>query len=199
MKLKRILLLILMFIIFGAATAFANDSFEWYKGKSVKVIVNDKELSSPGLLIEGKTMLPLREIANTLQAIVNWNGNTQTVNIHKPNVHITLVQMLKGNSFRSFGQVIHKTNFEFNIFTQVDSITTKVHSFKITIVDPKGEILYTYEDVLTQQKENIWIGTPAIDLEFKELGKYTVKVFMKVDEKADYSLVSEKMFPSISN
>jgi hypothetical protein len=198
MKFKRILLLILVFIIFGAATAFANDSFEWYKGKSVKVVVNGKELSSPGLLIDGKTMLPLREIANTLQAIVNWNDNTQTVKIHKPNVHLSLVQMGRNNSFTPFGQVIHKTKYDFHIFTQVDSITTKVHSFKITIVDPKGETLYTYEDVLKEQKENIWIGTDKINLEFKELGKYTVKVFMKVDQAEDYSLVSEKTFPSIA-
>ncbi len=192
-------MLTLMFIIVGAVTVAANDSFEWYKGKSVKVVVNGKELRSPGLLINGRTMLPLREIADTLQAIVQWNGTTQTVNIHKPNVHISLVQMGRNNSFIPFGQVFHRSKLDFYVFTQVDSLSTKVHSFKITVVDPNQKTIYEYNKVLNENKENMWIGTDNISVVFEELGRYTVKVFMKVDERDDFSLVSEKMFPSISN
>ena len=199
MKWKRLMLLILVFSMVGAVTVFADDAFEWYQGKKVKVIVNDTQLKSPGLLIDGTTMLPAREVAENLQAMVRWNGSTQTVTIDKPNVHISLLQEFKNGSFGTFGQVIHKNKYDFHIFTQIDSLKTELYSYKITIVDPYGNTQYTYEDELKQQKENLWIGTPNINLEFKHIGKYTVKFFMKTDAKGDYSLVSEKVFPSIAN
>jgi hypothetical protein len=204
MKLKRLLVLILAFSIAGSVTVFADDAFEWYKGKEVKVFINGQTMKSSGLLINGPkfentTMIPLRDMAETLRAIVKWNGDKQTVNIYKPNVHISLVQQLKGGSFGTFGQVSHKSKYDFYIFTQIDSLLTKVHSYKIVIEDPNNKNVFSEEKVLKEQKENLWIGTDNISLEFEHLGKYTVKVYMKIEESGEYFLVSEKMFPSISN
>lgn len=204
MRIRRILLLSMAFIIFGAVTVLANDSFQWYKAKSVKVVVNDKTLKTSGLLMSGDselkntTMLPVRELAGTLQALVNWDSKAQTVTIYKPNVHISLVQGQGDGPYTVFGQVAHKLKINFKIFAQIDSITTKLHAFKLTIVDPTGQTVYESEKLLKEKMENIWHATENINLEFKELGDYTVKVFMKINEKDDYSLVSEKVLQSIA-
>lgn len=203
MRFKRLFILTLAFIILGTVTVLAADTLNWYRGKSVKVVVNDKELETPGLLIsannsplDNTTVLPVRELAGTLQALVNWDSKTQTVTIHKPNVHITLLEVHKDGSLTFFGQVAHKLKPKFHIFTQIDNITTNVHSFQVKIIDPNDKPVHEFEVELKEQRDSIWHGSELIELEFKELGGYTVQVYMKANEKDEYSLVSEKVIQS---
>lgn len=200
---KRLFILIVAFIVLGSATVFASDTYSWYRAKTVKVVVNDQALESPGLLISGKntrlentTVLPVRELAGTLQALVNWDDKTQTVTIHKPNVHITLLEQ-KDGALTFFGQVTHKLKPKFHIFTQFDNITTNIHSFQVKIVDPNDRVVHEFEETLKEQRDSIWHGSELIELEFKHLGAYTVQVFMKAAEKDDFALVSEKVIQSI--
>lgn len=205
MRAKRLFILILAMLVLGTVTVFAADTYSWYRAKTVKVVVNDQELESPGLLfsdnnarLANTTVLPVRELAGTLQALVNWDGKTQTVTIHKPNVHITLLEQ-KDGALTFFGQVTHKLKPKFHIFTQFDNITTNIHSFKVSIIDPNGRVVHEFEETLKEQKDSIWHGSEMIELEFKHLGAYTVQVFMKAAEKDEYSLVSEKVIQSIQS
>lgn len=197
MKLKRVLLLILVFSMLGVMTVFASDSFQWYRGKDVKVIVNGKELNSSGLLINDTTMIPLREISETLQAIVSWNESTQTVSIVKPNVHLTPVEVRK-NGVVPFGHVVHKGKYDVSIFSQIDNLSTSVHSYKIEIVDPHGTVIHSEEHDMGGARGDIWFGSDKVNLEFKELGNYVIKAYMKVESRGNYHLVSEKFISSLS-
>src|SRR5690554_1889070 len=197
MKLKRILLLILAFSIFGVVTVLASDTLN-LKGKHIKVSVNNKELSAPGLLIEERTYLPVREMSETLQAIVKWDELKQTVNIYKPNIHISLFVAQKNGGFAHFGQVQKGNNFKFYIFSQIDSLSTPLHSYRVTMVDPNGTTVYVHQENIQDKAGDFWYGTPEIEHEFKHEGDYVVKGYMKSEYNGEYFLVSEKTIPSIA-
>lgn len=201
MKARRIFLLILAFIVVGTASAFADEATEMYKGSKVKVVVNGKTLKAPGILLtvdgESKTMLPTRDIADILQAMVQWDQQNQTVSIIKPNVHIALTTSNKDGSFGTFGTVYYQSKSDFSIFAQLDSLKTNIKSLKFQIVDPYGDAVYDKEFELEGEEEDlVWFRTPTISLEFKYMGNYKVKMFMKPEGVDKYSLVSEKAFQS---
>jgi hypothetical protein len=202
MKVKRLIVFVLILALSGTATAFSSDIYEWYKGKNVKIMVNGEELDTQGVMIqfenEVKTMLPLRDIANTLQAMVKWDEEEQTVHLYKPNVHISLTTQFKDGTLGTFGKVFHRQKFDFFIFAQIDSLLTPIESLKFEIVDPLGRMVYEHEHLLSRQETGdvLWVRSPNINLEFRQLGDYIVKVYMKLDKNNNYDLVSEKVFNS---
>ncbi|HEY0828351.1 MAG TPA: stalk domain-containing protein, partial [Bacilli bacterium] len=155
-------------------------------------------IEEKGIIINSKTMLPLSNVARTLQALVKWDSATETAFIYKPNVHITLFEMIKDKISGPFGNVEYKGKYDFVIFTQVDSLLTEVSSIKVTMEDPYGkEVVSENKELTKDQKNNFWFGTPTITHLFKYTGKYTVKFYMKAGD-GPYSLVSEKVIQSYS-
>lgn len=204
MKWQKLLLPLCVLFVIGAGTVWADDVYEWYKAKEVRITINGEELSSKGLLVEDEngdstTMLPLRDIADALQAMVKWDEASQTVHLYKPNVHIFLSTMNKDGSFGTFGRVYYKEKHNFIIFSQIDSLEADVSALKFEILDPNGNRVYEHEQTLDVKNENtIWVKSPNISLEFMHLGEYKVKLFMKPEGDDAYHLVSEKVFQSVS-
>ncbi len=192
MKWKRLFILITALSIFSTVTIAADDVWESYKAKKMKVTWNGKEIAPSAVqLADGKKMLPASEISNSVQALVKFDESTDTLHMYKPNVHIFLQQIIR-DEVKPFGNVA-KGKYEFSIFSQVDNLLTPVHSFMITVEDPYGEIVYHTENVLEEQKDNFWFVTPTIKLDFKYTGKYKVKYAMKISEDASYQTVAEKV------
>lgn len=197
MRLKRFMVLALVLFLFSGMTVFADDVYEYYKGKPVKILVNNQEINSNGLIIEdknggAKTMLPLRAIASTLQALVSYDNSTQTVNVYKPNVHMAFQAKDK-----SVFSVVTRGEYEFAVFSQIDSLQTKVSDIKIEVEDPYGNVVASKEKELTDNKKSFW-WAPTISVNFKFSGDYAVRFFMKTSPDSDYVLVSEKMITSLS-
>lgn len=198
MKRGKILILISLIALGTTATAYAEDVYKWFQAKEIKVYVNGSGLNMSGYMTEeGVTYLPMREIADTLQGMVVWDQENEIVKINKPNVHISLLQVKENNNFIPFGDV-EKGQHEFVIFTQVDSLYNKISSIKATIESPFGEEVYSYEDEITSSKENLWFTTPSIQINFEQVGKYTVKIYMKKVGDSSYSLVSERVIRSLA-
>lgn len=81
MRRKLILALALFLLTCGTAYAAANG---YYKDRPiVRVFVNGQEVKStvPGQIIDGSTMLPLRDIAEALGARVDWDQATYSAKI----------------------------------------------------------------------------------------------------------------------
>lgn len=209
MRYKRLLILVIAFVLISAVSVLANDTYQSFRGNNVKVYVNDSQLDKPGILVSnhselrGTTMLPLREISETLQAIVQWNGRTQTVNIYKPNVHISLIEEVEERRrvvHRIFGQVTHQLNVDFAIFIEIDNITTPVHSVKVEMLNPNGKMVHEeVVETLLDKREELWVTSRVSDFDFLEVGGYKIKVYMKINADDDYSLVSERMLQSLPN
>lgn len=202
MKLKRLLLIVLALSLFSAATVVANDGFDWLKAKKIKLKVNGETLSASGLIAnidkDNKTMIPVDDIANALQAVVKWDEASQTLNIAKPNAHIYLLTPQGGSSEGMFARVYYDETSVFSILVHLDSVQ-EAHSLRFDIIDPADNVVYSSEGRTKEPDAGmIWHRTPKnITMKFKRLGKYTVKVYLKPDEKSDYFLISEKAFESI--
>jgi|HigsolmetaAR203D_1030402.scaffolds.fasta_scaffold00632_23 hypothetical protein len=202
MKAKRVLIIFLLLALCGATAAYANDAYDYFRGKKIKVTVNGQTLKTNGVLTvvdnESKVLLPVREIANQLHAIVKWDESTQTVSIIKPNVHIWLTVSNKDGSFGTFGIVDHGSKLDFNIFVQMDNIKSGIHGLRFEIVDPYNNVVYESEKAYDGKNGGIeWLQVP-VSMEFKYLGSYRVKMYMKDDPKGEYYLLSEKVFNSVS-
>lgn len=200
MKLKRIVLLVLAFALAGTAVAFADEAAEMYKGSKVKVTVNGKPLNAPGILLnvdgESKTMLPTRDIADILQAMVQWDEKKQSVNIYKPNVHIALTTKDKDGTIGMFGSVYYKNQYDFYIFAQIDNLTTDIQAMKFEIVDPFGNVVYEKKHELEGiESEMLWVRSP-VSMKFDYLGNYKARVYMKPAFENQFFLVSEKVIES---
>lgn len=207
MRIKRLVILVIVFVLVSAISVFARDAVQSFRGKDVKVYINETQLTKPGILVsehtslKNTTMLPLREISETLQAIVNWDDKTQSVHIYKPNVHISLIEEIEERRrkvHRIFGQVSHKLNVDFAIFIEIDNITTQVHSVKVEMLDPKGHIVHDeIIETLAEKRNELWVTSRVSNFDFAEVGSYNIKVYMKINENDDYSLVSERMLQSL--
>jgi hypothetical protein len=202
MRLKRLITLTLVFMLLGSITVFADEVYDWFRAKKVTVTINKTELKNPGLILDSrtdsKTMVPLRDIADSLQALVNWDQYTQTIHIYKPNIHLFVIQVIDEKPGKTFGKVSKGGKYDFVISSQVDNLLTDVDSLKVTVIDPYGKEIESHIKSLRDIKDTFWYTTPTISHEFKYSGKYTVKYYLKSSSASDYALVSEKVIYSTS-
>ncbi|HZG56664.1 copper amine oxidase [Paenibacillus sp.] len=189
MKIRNIALGILALSLVGGATAGADDIVQTWKGKKVGVQVNGSVLDGGGIQIDGKTYLPIRAMADTLQALIK--AESDVVHIYKPNVHLLLFTGKK-DAMTPFGNVFLGT-YEFSVFAQVDNLKTKVHSLKTTVVDPSGQTVDTQVYKMSDEnRDAFWYTTSAFKIDFKSTGQYKVKFFIKQSEDNEFELISEK-------
>jgi hypothetical protein len=75
-------------IVATAASVYADDGLqkiEAYLRPALPIVLDGKklELQNPPLIYDGSTYLPLREMAGVFSKAVNWNEETQTVELGK--------------------------------------------------------------------------------------------------------------------
>lgn len=83
---KKILAFLLVIVLSaGVVQAAAADN-------SVKVVVDGEmvQFDQPPVIIDGRTLVPIRMVAQKIGATVNWNGATQVTSIQKGNVGVAL-------------------------------------------------------------------------------------------------------------
>jgi len=182
---KKITVAVLLLSVWGGSMIFANTATS-----KVNVIFNGSELSEEGALIDGKTFLPLRQLANSFQALIEWDANKKAAVIHKPNVHMFVFQ---GKT--SFG-IVDRGSYKFNVFSQIDNLKTDIAAIKVSIFDSKGKERVIQTETVNQKNDNFWFVTEEIDYRFETSGKYTIKFFMKMSSNDDWTAVSEKVITS---
>jgi phosphoribosylformylglycinamidine (FGAM) synthase PurS component len=196
MRIRNIALWALALSLVGGATVGADELIHTWKGKKIRITVNGNELDGGAVQIEGKTYVPIRPLSDTLQALIKFDSNTDSVHIYKPNVHLLLFTGDK-NAMKPFGNV-YQGSYEFFVFAQVDNLKTKVHSIKTTVVDPNGQTVESQVYKLSDDIRDVfWYTTSAIKIDFKHTGQYKVKFSIKQTENNDYELLSEKAIISM--
>lgn len=186
MNFKKVAIWLMLLSLCGGTIIFANAA-----AQKVRVLINGMELDSGGIIMDGTTYLPLRQVANTMQAIVEWDNASRKATVYKPNVHMFMYQ---GNS--PFGVVNKGFSGKIKVFSQIDNLQTDIKSVKVTIADPSGkEKLIQSENVTSSN--NFWFVTEEFDYKFDAVGQYTVRFYMKVSDADDWVVVSEKEIPSV--
>ncbi|SCW38751.1 Copper amine oxidase N-terminal domain-containing protein [Paenibacillus tianmuensis] len=200
MKVPRLLPLVLSLSLFGTAGAFASSMWGDFEGfPKVKLMINNaekpfKDGETPAFVAKGSAVFPVRMLSESLQALVKWDDAAKTVSIHKPNVHMFVAKKVNDDYSikQPFGAVKKGDRLDFAVFAQVDSLTTTISSFKISIHAPNGEQVAVHEKAVNGQKESFWYPWP-FNVTFAESGNYVVKFSIKPDERSDYTVVSEKV------
>ncbi|MDP4181806.1 MAG: stalk domain-containing protein [Bacillota bacterium] len=83
------------------STIVAAESSAKYKGYDiVKVNINDHVLNTdvPAIIMDGRTLLPLRKVAEAVNGIVSWDGATKTASITKPQINIMFTETKDGST-----------------------------------------------------------------------------------------------------
>ena len=190
MKFRKVAVWLVLLSLCGGTIIFANDA-----AQKVRILVNGGELNDSGLMIDGKTYLPLREVANALNAIVKWDNANKRATVYKPNVHMFLYN--KGNS--PFGVVEKGFQGKIKVFSQIDNLQTDIAAVKFSIVDPYGkEKTIQSKDVANEMKDKdiFWFISEEFDYKFESTGIYTLRFYLKAESSEEWAVVSEKQIPS---
>lgn len=184
MKLKKIILSALALLILTSGLALANSN--------IKVLVNGKNIGEIGEVLNDTTYIPLRRVAETLQAIVFYDNATKTASIYKPNVHMFVYQ--DDNSL--FGLVEKGANKKFKIAAQADNVKFNVSSIRFTITDPNNKETVLSTIKIENQSDVYWVAADDLRYRFSLKGDYIIKCYFKTDLGNEWDLVSEKYIPS---
>lgn len=200
MRMKRIALFAVLIFTLGTVTAFGESLWGSYEGYSkARVTVNDvvlEEADVPAIILNGRTMLPLRQVSESLQATVKWDQSTFTANIYKPNVHMFIsLDVDKDYSIKKpFGKVARGETRNFVVSTQVDQLKADARGFRINVVAPNGEMAHDPVIVdLESSTDSFWYTWP-FKVHFSQRGDYKVQFSLLVD--GEYTVVSEKIIVS---
>lgn len=203
-RFRRAAALTLAFFLVAGGAAIAGSRWGTYEGYSkVQVNANDQQISSavPAIMMNGTTMLPLRETASALNSFIKWDDGNQTANIYRPNVNIIVSRKLEQNKTTEitgvsepFYKVVRdsRNRFPFGVFVQLDSLKTTVNGFRISVLDPSGTELAKTESSNTIY-DYLWTSAEFF-IKFSEAGNYTVRFALDVD--GEFVTVGEKVIVS---
>ncbi|MUT66141.1 stalk domain-containing protein [Paenibacillus sp. NEAU-GSW1] len=186
MKWSKIAILLIVLSLCGGTFLFADAA-----SQKVRVILNGSEQDESGVIIDGKAYLPLRQLAGSLHAIVNWDNQSKKATLYKPNVHMILFQ-----DKVVFGNVDKGNRYTFNVLSQIDNLTTDVSAVKVSITDPYGTEKVIQSQSVNITKDSFWYRTEDIKYNFEFSGKYAVRFYMKTSASDEWTVVSEKLISS---
>ncbi|WP_141505872.1 stalk domain-containing protein [Paenibacillus luteus] len=186
MKFRKVIIPLLLLSLWGGSMLFADSATQ-----KVRVLINGLEQDGGGLMTDGKTYLPLRQLATSMQAIIEWDGPNKRATVYKPNVHMFLFQ---NNAV--FGNVAKGYQAKFKVFAQLDNLKTDVVAVKVSIFDPSGKEKVIQTETVNTSKDNFWYATDEIDYKFDASGKYPIRFYLKLKGSEEWTAVSEKLISS---
>jgi len=187
MKIRKIVILLLLLSLWGGSMMFADSAIQ-----KVRVLINGDDQDDGGIMTDGKTYLPLRQLATSMQAIVEWDNQTKKATVYKPNVHMFLFQ---NNAV--FGNVAKGYQAKFKVFAQIDNLMTDIVAVKVSIFDPSGKEKVIQTESVKTSKDNFWFATEDISYKFESSGKYPIRFYLKLKGSDEWTVVSEKLISSL--
>lgn len=190
MKIKKLIILVVLLSLWGGSMIFADAV-----SHKIKVTVNGSALSDQGVIVDGTTYLPLRQLADKFHALITWDDNNKQVNIHKPNIH-----MMTMSGTIPFQTVRKGSTVTLQVAAQGDSLTTPISGVKIVIVDVNGSDKLLHEEEVARHRDTyaFQLLTKETKYKFNHEGEYKVRMYMKPAKGGDWMLVSEKLIFSES-
>lgn len=194
MNWKRTVMLTLLLAVVGTAAVYADNIYETIRAKKVTVMIDDQALDSRSYEVRGDVLVPLDEIAESLQAVVLYDGDQ--VKIYKPNIHMSILASTKNNGVELRSTIKYGERLKFAIRAEGLSHGLDIESMKFEIVNPKGQV--DYEEIVAASKDvkklpMFMSHTGEISHYFSSAGDYTFNLYMKLKGSNDYHLVSKKV------
>lgn len=206
---KRIVLMISIVLLLNVATVYAGAAiYGYYQGfEKVKVYVNGTAVTSdvPGFIIEKTTVVPLRVMAEALNAISKWDEEKQTAYLIKPNVNMQFTANSaiydKNNViqiYSPFGKIPpnKRGQLTFFVYTEVDSLPREWIEFKLVLKDPDGEMVKetSVQSYNASQENSLQYIDKFEKVDFVKPGNYRVQFLIKSESTKDnYVKIGEKL------
>lgn len=193
------LIAVLAFTIIATATAI-NGTFKDFP--VVNILVNGKRIQTevPAVNFYGKTVLPVRDIAERFNAIVEWDENTWTVDLI--NFHIDMIfakdiaKDRNGNEsiVNPFKLMPVGSKNSFYTYIQLDAVGKGKLTYRIAIIDPDGNVIHTTDNYVYMIQTDTIGNFDQIDhyenVPFNKEGIYKFQFQFKHNEK--FKTVYEK-------
>ncbi len=96
MKKHLILTVILVLVASTVVSAETSTKYKGFDTVAVKVNGNSLDLDVPAIIMDGRTLLPLRKVAEAMNSIVMWDASTKTASVIKPQVNIMFTETKDG-------------------------------------------------------------------------------------------------------
>ena len=191
---KRKIALALVLVLISSCTVYAAAVNGNFVGLPiVKVKINGETLSSdvPGVVLQGRTVLPVRAIAEGLGAIVSWDAATMTASIVKPSVSMVFVEDIvvendgtwtlinSGCSNYSLGR-----DQQAYIYFTVGPMTKQLYTYRILVKDTAGIVQKTSDTNEVVFDEGGIMGGVFIEgIDFVKPGKYPFEFQIKQGDR----------------
>ncbi|HVI42890.1 MAG TPA: stalk domain-containing protein [Anaerovoracaceae bacterium] len=191
---KRKIVIVLTIALLSTGFVYAASVNGTFAGLPiVNVIVNGETVKSdvPGVVLQGKTLLPARAIAESLNSLVSWDQATMTATITKPEVNMVFVGEVVQESDGSWtlknaglsNDTVGKDKWA-DIYFETGPMAKQLYSYRIVLLSPDGNVLSTSEvqDFVIDNKG--MIGEIYMDnLTFEKTGNYTFQFQMKFNDQ----------------
>lgn len=207
MKVK-VLLFASALIILGATIAQSKTVGELFLNRfeKVKISINGQLLEDsvvPPFVVDGRTVLPLRDAADRFGAFVSYNEKKDRVEVTRPNVNLILFKDILENykdgylMMYPFSKTLVDMPVKFFVYADVDHApkTDELNVF-IRIIDPYGEEIYSSDVVSRDTRKSgsfFYMHQLPKKNYFKKTGEYHVQLLMKDPVSDKYIVVGENM------
>lgn len=185
MRFKKVLVSVLLLSLWGGSMIFADTV-----SQKIRVSVNGSNLNESGIVVDGTTFLPIRQLADTFNAFITW-GDKQ-VNINKPNIHM-MTMSVTANGVYPFQAVEKGSTVNFYVLVHGDSLKTPISAAKMEIVDPGDAVKELYYESDPENLSVFQLRTKEQKYKFGSEGEYKVRMYMKPAKSNEWTLVSEKL------
>jgi len=203
MRARRVTAIALALFLVGAVSAAAGTLWGTYQGYTkVKLVSNGSEVTFgssdvPPFIVDNSTVMPLRTMVEEFGLLLKWDSDEQTVNVYKPNVHMTTVREVskKNGDYvltGTFGEVSQGDTIDFVVFMQVDNLKTPISNLKVAIYDPYGSEVTSTSSEVDSSLTSFWFPAKMDAVQFSTKGNYTVKLTFKMADTGSSFTVSEK-------
>ncbi|REK58478.1 MAG: copper amine oxidase [Thermobacillus sp.] len=186
MRFKKVLISVILLSLWGGSMIFADTV-----SQRIKVSVNGSTLSETGIVVDGTTFLPIRQLADTLNAFISWGDNKQ-VNINKPNIHM-MTMSVNSSGVYPFQAVEKGSTVTFYVLVHGDSLNTPISAAKMEIVDPGNTAKEFYYESNPENLSIFQLRTKELKYKFGSEGEYKVRMYMMPGKSSEWTLVSEKL------
>ena len=191
---KRMFITVAVIAALSTAAVYASGISGSYKGFPIaNVTLNGAKVASdvPGIILDSRTLLPVRAIAEAMGSVIQWDQKTMTAKIIRPTInlifagditedpkgHLTLADA--GSYYNTTG-----TNRWENFYVEIGPMEEKTYEYRISAFDPKDNLIGSSEiqsEIIG--KEGLIAYLPVENLTYSISGNYKFKFQIKYDGK----------------
>lgn len=196
---KRKIAIVLVIALLSTGLVYAasvNGTFAGLPIVNVKVNGETLKTEVPGVVLQGKTLLPARAIAESLDSAVSWDQATMTASITKPVVNMMFINEVEENQEDSWDLLspYGVAPIGYNtiiVFYDIGPMSKQLYEYRIAVVDPDGETVALESDSFEIDSYGMSGFLIFDSVNFSKPGNYVFKFQMRLN--GEYQTIGRKI------